>query len=199
MIDSIEIADRPSDAPGDLMAPAEHDSESVHDSRLAERQLAYGLIAHHRETLAWQQINEWEKFAAEQPQPKCPLRYEFFPGMATRIIEMPAGARLTSKIHLLEHPFFVMRGAANVWTLETGWQLIRAPHFGRTMPGTRRLLHIIEDCTWLTAHVTKETDEDKIDAEIFYDHMKLGHMDSVSPERLAIIRQNQKATRHELC
>ncbi len=152
---------------------------------------AESLIAERRYTPEWQAINGWEKMAAELPQQLCPLDHVFTPGLYTRIIFMPAGTKLTSKIHLFEHPYIIASGVVSVWTLEAGWVTLRAPHVGVTKPATRRLLHVREDCIWITSHVTNETDPEKIVDAITFDHMKLGHMGEVSAERMAAIRENQ--------
>ena len=91
---------------------------------------------------------------------QCPLNHTFVPGMYLREIIMEAGDKITSKIHRIRHPFFVLKGSANVWTDGIGWQLIKAPYFGITEPGTRRVLQIIERCHWITCHSTDIQPED---------------------------------------
>lgn len=126
------------------------------------------------------------------PQKLCPLQHIFTPGLYTRTIFMPAGTLLTSRIHLYEHPFVISQGVVEVRDDDGGWQSLRAPHIGVTKPGTRRVLRIIEDAVWTTFHVTNETDPEKIIEQVTYPHMSLGHMDDVSPEQMAAIRENQK-------
>src|ERR1700722_4144042 len=79
---------------------------------------------------------------------EAPVAHTFLPGMYIREIFMIAGSKYTSKIHRFKHAYFVLRGSANVWIDGVGWQLITAPHFGITEPGTRRVLDIIEDMNW---------------------------------------------------
>jgi hypothetical protein len=150
------------------------------------------VVAERMQSPEWEAINQWEKEAATLPQQLCPLTHIFTPGLYTRQIFMPKGTRLTSRIHLYEHPFFIMMGVVSVWDATTGWTLIRAPYMGITKPGTRRLLYMHEDTIWVTCHVTNETDPDKIVAQVTYDHMALGHMNSLTEEQMAAIRQNQK-------
>jgi hypothetical protein len=95
----------------------------------------------------------------------CPLKHTFVDGAYIREIFMPKGLVLTSKIHKVTHPYFVMSGSCSVLT-ETGIQRIQAPYYGVTVAGTKRLLQIHEDTVWVTIHVTKETDLDKIEEQI---------------------------------
>jgi hypothetical protein len=89
-----------------------------------------------------------------------PLNHVFVPGMYIREIFMRAGSKLTSKIHKYSHPYFVMKGSANVWVDGLGWQLITAPYVGITEAGTRRVLDILEDCNWITVHSNPDDTED---------------------------------------
>lgn len=91
---------------------------------------------------------------------ECPLHHSFTKGMYIREIVMATGSRVTSKIHKERHPFFVMKGKANVWVDGKGWELIEAPYFGFTEPGTRRVLHILETCHWVTVHHNPDDGED---------------------------------------
>lgn len=109
----------------------------------------------------------------------CPLDHVFTPGLYTRTIYMPTGSLLVSRTHQTTHQFFIMRGSAWVFTEENGWELLEAGRHGVTIPGTRRLLYIVDDCVWSTAHsvdyvvgnenVDKETELDmvsRIEADI---------------------------------
>ncbi len=94
-----------------------------------------------------------------------PLRHFFVDGAYVREITMPKGALLTSKIHKLCHPYFVLKGDVSVLT-EDGVIRIKAPYFGITKPGTKRVLYMHEETVWVTVHVTNETDLKKIEDEI---------------------------------
>ena len=95
----------------------------------------------------------------------CPLKHTFADGCYIREIFMPKGLLITSKIHKITHPYFILRGDVTVIT-EEGEQRITAPFSGITKAGTKRALYIHEDTTWVTVHVTKETEIDKIEQEI---------------------------------
>jgi len=95
----------------------------------------------------------------------CPLVHSYGDGCYIRQIFMPKGTLITSKIHKVTHPYFVMTGRASVAT-ENGVETIQAPYQGMTQAGTKRALYIHEDMIWITVHVTDETDLDKIEEEI---------------------------------
>lgn len=82
-----------------------------------------------------------------------PLIHRFAENMYIREIFMPKGALLTSKIHKTQHPFTVAFGAAAVSIDGEEWEEFGAPYTGITQPGTRRILYILEDCSWITYHI----------------------------------------------
>lgn len=86
------------------------------------------------------------------------------PGMYMRELTMPAGAIVVSQIHLHEHPFIVVKGEVSVYD---GKELVRikAPYKGITKPGTKRVLYIHEETTWITFHATEETDLDMLESD----------------------------------
>lgn len=94
-----------------------------------------------------------------------PVQDLFVPGMYIRTIYMHKGEEgveniVTSLVHNTEHPFFVMAGKVAVFSDNDGEQIIEAPYFGITKPGTRRVLRIIEDTVWITCHPTEVQPED---------------------------------------
>ena len=95
----------------------------------------------------------------------CPLKHTFVDGAYVREITMPKGMLLTSKIHKICHPYFILKGDVSVLT-EEGVKRIKAPYSGITQPGTKRVLYMHEETVWTTVHVTKETDLKKIEKEI---------------------------------
>lgn len=89
-----------------------------------------------------------------------PTRHLFTPGIYAREITMPAGSVITSKVHKTEHPFLVSSGRCWVYTDTCEWVEIRAPHYGVTKRGTRRLLVIAEDTVWTTFHLNTDDERD---------------------------------------
>lgn len=86
------------------------------------------------------------------PPVECPLIHRFTKGMYIREIFMPKDSLITSKIHNTNHPFVVSQGAVAVAIDGDNWQEIQAPYTGITQAGTRRVLIILEDTTWITFH-----------------------------------------------
>ena len=100
------------------------------------------------------------------PMVDCPVIHRFTDGMYVRETTMPTGSLITSKIHKTQHTYFVMKGKAIVW-IDGVEHLIEAPFIGITEPNTRRVLYILEECTWATSHTnpdneTAEQVEDRI-------------------------------------
>lgn len=95
----------------------------------------------------------------------CPLKHTFSDGIYIREIFMPKGMIITSALHKTNYPYFVLEGDLSVITTE-GLLRIKAPYWGVTKAGTKRILYIHEDTHWITLHATDETDVEKIREEI---------------------------------
>ena len=106
-----------------------------------------------------------EHSTAEFGDDAAPLKHTFVDGAYVREITMPAGMILTSKIHKIEHPYFVMKGDCSVMT-DDKMVRIKAPYWGVTMPNTKRILYIHEETVWVTVHVTDSKDLDEIEHQI---------------------------------
>jgi hypothetical protein len=146
---------------------------------LAERQAVESLIG----TEAWQKVSWMESVMEAHPDSfrELPLKHVFTPGLYCRTIYMPQGALLTSRVHLTQHPFFVLSGVVSVWDDASGWVTLAEHDSGITNPGTRRILFIHEDCAWMTIHPNpeNETDPEKIVESVTYDHRKLRELEGV--------------------
>lgn len=95
----------------------------------------------------------------------CPLRHSYADGCYIREIFMKKDMLLTSKIHKKQHPYFVLSGDVSVYT-DKGVVRIKAPYYGITEPGTKRVLYTHEDTVWVTVHVTDKKDLKDIEDEI---------------------------------
>ncbi len=100
----------------------------------------------------------------------CPLKHTFGDGLYIREITMPKGMILTSKIHKTTHPYFVVKGDVSVVT-ENGTVRIKAPYWGITKAGTKRILRMHEETVWVTVHSNPENTKDLklIEAEVIAD------------------------------
>ena len=75
---------------------------------------------------------------------------------------MTAGSLVYSKIHMQTHPFAILKGKVSVYDGDK-IQLIEAPYKGVTIAGTKRVLYVHEETTWITFHPVGSEDLDKID------------------------------------
>lgn len=99
-------------------------------------------------------VDQVEAAIVEQEQVICPVKHHFTHGLYCREIFMPGGTVITSKVHRTQHPYVVSQGKVAVIREDEGFEVIEAPFFGITMPGTRRVLHTLEDTIWTTFHPT---------------------------------------------
>lgn len=108
-------------------------------------------------------LDELQIALAQFEPVNCPLHHAFLPGVYIRQIFMPAITKnsqgedvetvIVSKIHKTSHPFVVTQGKVAVYNkLDEFLGVIEALYVDVTLPGTRRVLHLIEDCRWLTIH-----------------------------------------------
>ena len=94
-----------------------------------------------------------------------PLKHSFADGCYIREIFNPKGELLVTKIHEVTHPFFLMKGDMSI-LMEDGIKRIKAPHYGITPAGTKRIIYCHEDCVCVTVHATKLTDIKAIEEEV---------------------------------
>lgn len=108
---------------------------------------------------------EHGSFVEEDVNKMNPLVHSFADGCYIRQIYNPKGAILVTKIHKVKHPFFLLKGDMSILS-EEGEKRIKAPFYGITTAGTKRIIYCHEECVFVTVHVTKETDLEKIENEI---------------------------------
>jgi len=95
----------------------------------------------------------------------APLNHTFTDGLYLREITMPRGMIVTSKIHKTNHPYFILKGDVSIATDEETVR-IKAPYYGITKAGTKRVLYIHETTVWVTVHKTDKTDLQEIEDDI---------------------------------
>jgi len=158
---------------------------------LIQRMEVHDIILDRAGSEDWRRINMIERELAELPQQELITNHVFAPGQYARSIFIPAGTLATTRIHLHGHVFVLSLGSVSTWEgVKKGWQFMAAPHIGTTSPGTRRIVYAHQDTIWTTMHLNPrdETDPDKLVDDITFDPTKLGHLDSLSPERLSAIQ-----------
>jgi hypothetical protein len=108
-------------------------------------------------------VERLEYQLSQMPDGYFPTEHLFLPGMYLRKIFMPAGSLLTSMKHKTRHPFLIESGKLRVMD-QTGVVDYEAPVLGITEAGTKRVLYIYEDTTWVTFHANPEniSDPDKM-------------------------------------
>lgn len=98
--------------------------------------------------------------------------HHFAPGVYARELFIPKGHILTGKLHKTTHLNIVAQGRIAVASKD-GQSILQAPHVFVSGPGTKRAGYALEDTTWITIHVTEETDLAKIEAEVIEPELKL--------------------------
>lgn len=99
-----------------------------------------------------------------------PVEHSFVPGLYRRTTTLPKGTLLTSMEHKTEHFFVILKGEVHVTSSTEGTVVYKGPCLGVTKPGTRRVIHAVEETVWTTFHVTDETDVEKIAEQILEPH-----------------------------
>ena len=105
--------------------------------------------------------------AVHGDSPEFPLHHMFGGGIYCREILLPAGSTCVGKIHKTTHPNFIMKGRCIVTTNVSDNPVeIVAPAYFYSDIGVKKVVHAIEDTTWVTVHATKETDPELIESQI---------------------------------
>lgn len=111
-------------------------------------------------------IDQIEKLVNELPYVYHKITDHFTDGLYAREMEAGEGAIIVSKIHKTEHPYILSRGMLAVYEGEKV-VIVKAPFFGITKPGTRRVAFVMENCTWVTIHSNPDNETvDQIEERI---------------------------------
>lgn len=94
-----------------------------------------------------------------------PTKHSFAGGCYVREIYNPPNLLIMTKIHKVDHPFFLMSGKMSVLT-EEGMITIEAPHHGITKAGTKRVIYTHEPCVFVTVHATDKTTPEEVEEEV---------------------------------
>lgn len=94
-----------------------------------------------------------------------PLDHAFADGLYIRTVTVPEKTLTVTKIHAVNHAFFLQRGTISILT-EEGIKKLTAPYQGITKAGTKRIIYHHDEVVFTTVHATKETDLDKIEIEV---------------------------------
>ncbi len=94
-----------------------------------------------------------------------PLEHSFADGLYIRKLTVPARTLTVTKIHAVNHAFFLQKGTISVLT-EEGIKKFTAPYQGITKAGTKRIIYHHDEVIFTTVHSTKENDIEKIEVEV---------------------------------
>jgi len=119
--------------------------------RLAERKGIHALES------IMMDMPEEEKFDLDE------LTDHFFaPGVYARMFFIEKGSVVVGKIHKTEHLNIICKGRCSVST-EDGPMVLEGPCVVTSRPGVKKAVYALEDTTWITIHVTDETNLEKIE------------------------------------
>ena len=96
----------------------------------------------------------------------CPVKHHFAPGSYGREMTLPAGMVVVGKIHKHAHINVISKGRVQVFTEQDGVLELAAPCTFVSSPGTKRVVHVLEETVWTTVHVTDKTDLAEIEREV---------------------------------
>ncbi len=96
----------------------------------------------------------------------CPVQHHLAPGAYGREMTLPAGLVVVGKIHKHAHINVISKGRVQVFTEQDGVLELAAPCTFVSSPGTKRVVHVLEETVWTTVHVTDKTDLAEIEREV---------------------------------
>ena len=115
-------------------------------------------------------ITEFEKIVRNTPgsygEDPFPLVHTFINGLYVRQVTVPADILTVTKIHAVDHVFFLQQGTISVLT-EAGPTIHTAPYQGITLKGTKRIIYHHDEVIFTTVHPTTKTTVNEVEDEIF--------------------------------
>ena len=112
--------------------------------------------------------------------------HNFADGQYIREIFNPKDEIIVTKVHVKNHPFFLLEGKMSIITAD-GFETIEAPYYGVTKAGTRRIIMAHEDCRFVTVHRTDSLCVSDIEKEVVvdsFDEIKLEPREAAHIEEL---------------
>lgn len=116
-------------------------------------------------------IVDLEKMMMDHPNaiigdsPLMPLKHTFGDGLYVRDLTIPKGTLVVGKTHRNKTLNILLKGEITVLTDE-GVKRLKAPLYFISPAGSKKIGFAWEDTIWLNVHATKETDLEKIEAEV---------------------------------
>jgi len=106
-----------------------------------------------------QNILEKNGHKKEYGMKRNPVVHTFTDGQYIREIFNPAGEIIVTGIHSIQHPFFLLVGEMSIISKE-GESKIKAPYYGITEVGTKRIIYAHTDCIFVTVHPNPSEERD---------------------------------------
>lgn len=110
--------------------------------------------------------------SGEIPQVEPPVEHYHTPDLYGRRIFVPAGTGGLTKVHKSEHITIALKGTCTVVDERGVKTEVVAPAVFITKPGTWRAVYAHDDVEWVTVHACKETDIQKIEAQLVCDELE---------------------------
>ncbi len=82
----------------------------------------------------------------------APINHYFTPNVYVREMILPEGKLITSEVHKTCHFFYLLAGTISISVDGGKWKTLKAPYFGVTKAGTRRIGYSLENTVWQTVH-----------------------------------------------
>ena len=120
------------------------------------------------EILAFEKLFQQIPSAVHGDNDLMPLTHKFCDGFYIREIFIPKDMILTGRIHISEHPNFLLEGEVDVFTESGGVEHLVAPMSIVSAAGTKRVVRSYSDTRWCTVHLnpTNTRDIKKLDRMI---------------------------------
>lgn len=95
-------------------------------------------------------FDDAERILATGAPIELPTQHALALGFYVRQCILPADTVVATKIHGVQHPFYIRRGKVVIVQEDGQRQEITGPYSGVTEPGTRRMIHVLEETEWTT-------------------------------------------------
>ncbi len=134
-------------------------------------------------------ISSLENVVKNQAQIVFKLQHRFSKDVYAREIFIPKFTLLVGKIHKFSNLNIISQGDLTFFSIDGAFR-VQAPHSFVASPGVKRVIYAHEDSIWTTIHGTKETDLEKIEAEVIAkDYCEV---DGIDEEELKLIEEAKR-------
>lgn len=140
-------------------------------------------------SLTRDKVNAFEDLARTQEQVPIETKHYFSKDVYAREVFIPKGLILTGHIHKYTNLNIISKGKIRV-LIDDKLVTFEAPATIVSPPGTKRVVHALEDTVWTTIHGTNETDIDIIE-QTFIAHTEAEYLEF---ERQLMLPFEPKAT-----